>query len=608
MIRILPSNIANLIAAGEVVQRPASVVKELLENSLDAGATQVTLVANDSGRTLVQVIDNGSGMTADEAKSCFARHATSKIATAEDLYKIRTYGFRGEALASIAACADVTLKTKKAGEETGTEVHIAENNIISVAGTNTPQGTNIAVRNIFYNIPARRKFLKSDNVEYRQIVSEFLRVAIPNPDVEFRFIHNSKEIFHFSAAQNLKYRITQAGGKDISKELINLRTETSVVGIEGFIGSPQNARKSQQNQYFFVNGRFFKSPLLHKAVLKAYANLMAEGSQPSYFIFLKIDPENMDVNIHPTKTEIKFENDSIIFEILNAAVKEAIGGNSFIPAIDFDTEGAPEIPVAPKDFSHISQPKINFDPLFNPFRDLDNGPEGSTYTKNHSNTDYYKSDNDSLLQNFEHENKPYNEVFAEENIPQRKLLQLRGKYILTPVKSGLMIIDIKRAIERILYTDYTKALAEATSAVQETLYPQTLNLDHTSYSLLMESLGKVEKLGFDIRPFGNDSIIIYGYPSVLKENEINARECIDNLMTGMQECEGMDFDSVYRNKVALNVIKSVKHTSKEYTQAEAQSIIDRLFACPDYATSPAGLPCIRIITLDEIDNLLTRNF
>ena len=286
MIKVLPEHIANLIAAGEVVQRPSSVVKELMENAVDAGASQVLLIVNDSGRTLIQVIDNGTGMTREEAQLCFERHATSKIERAEDLYSINTFGFRGEALASIAACADVTLKTRKAGEEIGTEVHIAENKIISTTDTATPQGCNFAVRNIFYNIPARRKFLKSDNVEYRQILAEFIRVALTRTDIEFKFVHNSKDIYTLYPVANIKQRITQIAGKDIAKDLIDIHTDTTVVSIRGFIGRPSLARKNQPNQYFFVNGRFFKSPLLHKAIMKAYTNLIPDNTSPSYFIFL----------------------------------------------------------------------------------------------------------------------------------------------------------------------------------------------------------------------------------------------------------------------------------------------------------------------------------
>ena len=607
MIKVLPSHIANLIAAGEVVQRPSSVVKELMENAVDAGATQIVLIANDSGRTLIQVIDNGVGMTRQEAQICFERHATSKIEKAEDLYSINTFGFRGEALASIAACADVILKTRKAGEETGTEVHIAENNIISSTTVSTPQGCNIAVRNIFYNIPARRKFLKSDNVEYRQIVSEFIKVAITRPDIEFKFIHNSKEIYTLSVVANLKQRITQVSGKDMAKDLIDVQADTTVVTVRGYVGRPTSAKKNQPNQYFFVNGRYFKSPLLHKAVLKAYTNLIPDGSFPSYFIFLNIEPENMDVNIHPTKTEIKFENDVVIFEILSAAVKEAIGEGAFIPSIDFDTEGAPEIPAVPYNTKYIAPPKINFDPLFNPFKEELNARKAMEFAHNEFETQapaisYFKDEegtaesSDGFFGGICSEEPKHESVEAE----GRPLIQIRGKYIITTVKSGLLIIDIKRAKERILYERYLGSMTNARPAIQENLFPQTMDLDHCSYTLLMEDQEKLKELGFDIRPFGSDCIVVYGVPSALADEQLDIKECIDNLIADLSEV-GKDFDAEFKSRMAMKMVKAGKRgSSLSIGHAEAQGIIDALFACSQPDRSPSGELCMDIITLEEL--------
>ena len=596
MIKVLPSHIANLIAAGEVVQRPSSVVKELMENAVDAGATQIVLIANDSGRTLIQVIDNGTGMTKEEAEICFERHATSKIAKAEDLYSINTFGFRGEALASIAACADVTLKTRKEGEETGTEIHIAENKIISSTTVSTPQGCNFAVRNIFYNIPARRKFLKSDNVEYRQIVGEFTKVALTRPDIEFKFIHNSKEIYTLPAVANLKQRITQIAGRDIAKDLIDIQTDTTVVAVRGFVGRPSLAKKNQPNQYFFVNGRFFKSPLLHKAVLKAYTNLIPDGSFPSYFIFLNIEPGNMDVNIHPSKTEIKFENDVVIFEILSAAVKEAIGEGAFIPSIDFDTEGAPEIPAVPHDTKYVAPPKINFDPLFNPFKEELNARRmmelGATETAAAPAKSYFK------------EQSSLGGVFGEEpqkeNIEERPLIQIRGRYIITTVKSGLLVIDINRAKERILYERYLNSMTNAKPAIQENLFPQTIDLDHSSYTLLMENPEKLKEIGFDIRPFGTDCIVVYGLPSTLADEQLDIKECIDTLIADLSEI-GKDFDAEFKSAIALKMVRASRRGGNQAPgQAEAQGIIDSLFACSEPHRSPSGDLCMSIITLEEL--------
>ena len=599
MIKVLPSHIANLIAAGEVVQRPSSVVKELMENAVDAGATQIVLIANDSGRTLIQVIDNGVGMTKEEAEICFERHATSKIAKAEDLYSINTFGFRGEALASIAACADVTLKTRKEGEETGTEVHIAENKIISSTAVSTPQGCNFAVRNIFYNIPARRKFLKSDNVEYRQIVGEFTKVALTRPDIEFKFIHNSKEVYTLPAAANIKQRITQIAGKEIAKDLIDIQTDTTVVAIRGFVGRPSLAKKSQPNQYFFVNGRFFKSPLLHKAVLKAYTNLIPDGSFPSYFIFLNIEPGNMDVNIHPSKTEIKFENDVVIFEILNAAVKEAIGEGAFIPSIDFDTEGAPEIPAVPHNTKYVAPPKINFDPLFNPFKEELNARRVLEFASNDFETStppaksYFNKDQNSL-------GGVFGEEPVKEIIEERPLIQLRGRYIITTVKSGLLAIDINRAKERILYERYLNSMTNARPAIQENLFPQTIDLDHSSYTLLMENPEKLKEIGFDIRPFGTDCIVVYGLPSTLADEQLDIKECIDTLIADLSEI-GKDFDGEFKRAIALKMVKAGRRGNNQAPgQAEAQGIIDALFACNEPHRSPSGELCMSIITLEEL--------
>ena len=323
-LRILPGNIANMIAAGEVVQRPASVVKELMENSVDAGASQITVIIGDSGRTLIQVIDDGCGMTPDDAVLCFERHATSKIATAEDLQEIMTFGFRGEALASIAAVAEVTLKTRTAACETGCQVEMAGSSHVSTTEVSTPVGTNIAVRNLFYNIPARRKFLKSDNVELKHITEEFTRVALTRPGIGFSLSHNGKDIFVLRPAKSLKYRIMDLLGTSVASDLVDLSAETSLISLQGFAGRPDTAKKTLGNQFFFVNGRYFRSPYLHKAVMRAYEGLIPEGVTPAYFLYIETDPGSVDVNISPTKSEVKFEDDSLVFQVVYAAIKETL--------------------------------------------------------------------------------------------------------------------------------------------------------------------------------------------------------------------------------------------------------------------------------------------
>ena len=618
MLQVLPSHISNLIAAGEVIQRPSNVVKELMENAVDAGATSVLVVINDSGRTLIQVIDNGCGLTPQEAALCFERHATSKIAKAEDLYSIETYGFRGEALASIAACADVTLKTRKEDSECGTEVHIAESSIISQSETSCPVGCNFAIRNIFYNVPARRKFLKSDNVEYRQIVSEFTRVALTRTDVEFKLIHNSKEVLHASPASNIKQRITQLCGKDIAKDLITTQTDTNIVSVRGFIGRPEFAKKSQPNQYLFVNGRYFKSPLLHKAIIKAYGNLIPDSTSPSYFLFLEIEPGSMDVNIHPSKTEIKFENDSVIFEIITACVKEAIGEASFVPSIDFDTEGAPEIPVLKTGFSSqrgFTPPKVNYDPLFNPFdEEKKSGARWNSSSEWNSNQqDFNVTPAFEGNPLFDREPAPveedtrthgYGGFFNEDNACANPLLVLKGKYILTTVKSGLMLIDIARAKERIFYERYLSTITDATQPVQEQVFPQTIDLDHNSYHLLMEHQELVKRLGFDIRPFGENCVVLYGTPATLSDGSMDAQECIFALIADLQET-GKDFEQEAKEKIALDMVRKSGITrAVSMGNTQAQELIDSLFACSEPNRTPQGDPVMAIITMEELANKL----
>ncbi|MBR3076246.1 MAG: DNA mismatch repair endonuclease MutL, partial [Bacteroidales bacterium] len=333
-LKVLPARISNMIAAGEVVQRPASVIKELMENAVDAGATQVDVVVSDAGRTLIQVIDNGSGMSSPDAVLCFERHATSKIASAADLERIITYGFRGEALASIAAVSQVTLRTRREADDTGTCVTISPDEPVKTSSVSAPKGSNFAVRNLFYNTPARRKFLKSDQVEFKHIVEEFTRVAIPRPDIAFTLSHNGKEVYVLRKAQSLKFRILDLLGRNVVGDIVDISADTSVVKISGFAGRPESARRALGNQYFFVGGRYFRSPYLHKAVMKAYEDFVPEGLTPSYFVFLEVDPQSVDVNIHPTKTEIKFEDDNVIFQVLSACVREALGRNSFGASLD----------------------------------------------------------------------------------------------------------------------------------------------------------------------------------------------------------------------------------------------------------------------------------
>lgn len=589
MLKVLPEKIYSLIAAGEVIQRPSSVVKELMENSADAGATSIMLVVNDYGKTLIQVIDNGEGMTSEEAELCFLSHATSKIDSVEDLQNLSTFGFRGEALASIAACADVTLRTRKKGEETGTQVHIAASKVLEKSEAGCPQGCNISVRNLFYNIPARRKFLKSDSSEYRAIVSEFTRVALTRLDIEFRLISNSKEVITLPAGRNLKQRIADICGAPMAKQIVDIEADTSVVKIYGVIGTPQSAKKNQPNTFLFANGRFFRSPMLHKAVVKGYSNLVQEGYTPHYFIFLEVAPDAMDVNISPSKTEIKLEEEQMIFQILEAAVKEAIGKNAFAPAIDFDTEGVPMEITSGDGFTldetekkrvrlgeRFKAPSINYDPLFNPFKEKkDEAPEYKTMES---------SINDDIL--------------MEEQTPYRRYLQVGKDLVATQDgEGGVMLINIARARERIFYEKYLTSVMNKECAIQEELFPKSVTLDHATFKTLMDNKEKVARLGFEIRQFGKDSIVVSGTPADFKGEKFSIEECIEEIA---QYLESGDETEFFR-KVALEV---VRHTYFSYTETiserEAEAVVESLFKCKESATSPTGGYCIVRIGAEEI--------
>jgi len=574
MIRILPGHITNLIAAGEVVQRPASVVKEMLENAVDAGADSIQVIIKDSGRTLIQVTDNGSGMSREEAKIAFQRHATSKIETIEDLNHLNTYGFRGEALASVAAVSEVTLRTRRESDEIGCEIKFAESSLISEKEISTPKGSNFIVRNLFYNVPARRKFLKSDATEFRQIVQEFSRVAFTRPDLSLRLIHNDIEIFHLSPA-NLKKRILDIAGKEMGKELVHIHLESPIVKISGFTGKPEDSRKTPGNQYFFVNNRYFRSPYFQKAVVKAYENLIKEETIPSFFIFLEIDPERIDVNIHPSKTEVKFEDEFAIYDMLHAVVRESLGRNSLMPSIDFDTEGAPEIPAVNYNY-YAPPPKINFDPLFNPFEE----------------TLQYKRE---LMEPF----------VGETARLERPTVQVAGRYIITAIKSGLLIINIKRARERIFYEKYLDSLNNFSTISIRTLFPKSIELDENTYNIILENAGILQSLGFDIRPKEDGSprnvVEVMGLPENISDSTDDLLALIDQLVYDLTELGNSQLEDA-RQKYAATLALSAALCGKDsMNNQQAQLLIDTLFACREPSFTPSGKPCSTIITLEEID-------
>ena len=600
MLKVLPEQISNLIAAGEVVQRPASVVKELMENAVDAGALQVQVIINDSGRTLIQVLDNGCGMSSQEARLSILRHATSKISSAEDLQHIITYGFRGEALASIAACAEVTMITRREEDETATELFISESSVKSETEVSAPKGTNIAVRNLFYNVPARRKFLKSDATELRQIVNEFTKVALTRREVEFKLIHNSKILFHLPPVANLKQRIVQIDGMAAAKDLVDIGVKTGVVSIWGYVGNPLLAKKSQQNQYMFVNGRYFRSAFFNKAVQKAYDKLLPDGLFPSYYLFFEIAPEEMDVNIHPAKTEVKFENESVIFKILDCAVREAIGVGAFMPGIEFDREGVPEFPATNTEiFRHrenIRPPQVNYDPLFNPFDEGCNAFEQGALWEGDSK---YGTEEEGALSG------------QEQDARQMPYLVVGGRYIVTTLKSGLVAVNIAKARERILFEEYMKSLRSDNAAIQESLFPQTAELSANDYALLMENDELIKRIGFDLRPFGENCVVVYGIPAIFAQQRIDVPAMLDELavelkeLAELQEMPQEQMLAGFKERVAGRLVGHIADEPRtNLNPADARMIVESLFACENPYVTPSGRKCVEMITLEELDKRL----
>ena len=597
-LKILPAQVANMIAAGEVVQRPASVVKELMENAVDAGATQVNVVVTDAGRTLLQVIDNGCGMSATDAVLCFERHATSKIASAEDLEQILTYGFRGEALASIAAVAEVTLRTRRAQDETGTEVRIGAFGETKTATVAAPAGSNFAIRNLFYNTPARRKFLKSDNVELKHILEEFTRVAITRPDIAFTLSHNGRDIYVLKKAKSLKFRILDLMGSNVVGDIVDLSADTSVVRVRGFVGRPDTARKTLGNQYFFVNGRFFRSAYLHKAVMKAYEEMIPDGVTPAYFIFLETDPHAVDVNIHPAKTEIKFEEDAVIFQILYACVKETLGRNSFGASIDFNTEGAVQIPQLGKSFEQykgtVQMPVIETDPTYDPFSAAalpltDGAPEAPAAPASYDFSRHIDKSQD------------YGRLFEEKTLPQGRMLVVQGKYILTPAASGLMVVHIARARERILYEQALRALGQEAHVTQTALFPVQAVVGAQQRLLFEDNAALLARLGFDITPFGTDTVVVNGVPEGYSCEPGKVTQLVSDLVYILSE-EREALPELMQQRLAEKFATlGASHADPPASPQEAQLLIDTLFASDNAELTPGGRRIVSIVPLADID-------
>jgi DNA mismatch repair protein MutL len=604
LIKLLPDTVANQIAAGEVVQRPASVVKELLENAIDAGATDIKLVVKDAGKALIQVIDNGVGMSETDARLCFERHATSKIKNTEDLFHIKTKGFRGEALASIAAVAQVELKTKMHNSEVGTHIIIEGNKLVKQEICQCPAGTNFTVKNLFFNVPARRKFLKSSKVELMHIEDEFKRVALAHPDIAFSFYNNEEERYILPVG-NFKQRIVQVFGKKFQERLIAVKEDTDVVKIAGFIGKPEFSKKKRDEQFFFVNNRFIKSGYLHHAVMKAYDELIPEGNYPAYFIKLEIEPEKIDINIHPTKTEIKFDDEQVIYHILRTAVRQAIGQHQLTPMLDFEQETSFDIPL-PKKGEPVKIPQISVNTSYNPFN--------KEKTKNTENKNANKYDWQSF---FENTKQDASEILDSQNNNQQILfdedevnvtnasndypyIQL-GNYLITRRKSGLLFIHIKRAYQNIIFHNLLEKLQNQTIAKQQLAFPETYDISPSETSLIEDIIPDLNALGFDISLFGKNTFIVHAVPAV--STKINLQYDIKELIDDFTQSKELANESKLE-KIAWTIAKtSHLNIEKQLAPQEVNFIIDTLFACQHPTYLPDGKKVIENYSINELEKL-----
>jgi len=610
IIHLLPDSVANQIAAGEVIQRPASALKELMENSIDAGADQIDVIIKDAGKTLLQVTDNGFGMTETDARLSFERHATSKINKVDDLFEIRTMGFRGEALASIAAIAQVEMKTKKTGQELGTCIINEGSQVKSQELCQCPAGTTIMVKNLFYNVPARRNFLKPNVVEIRHIIEEFQRVALARYDLGFSLFHDRKPVFQLKPS-NLKQRIISIFGNQFNQRLVQVEQKMENLSITGFIGKPEFAKKTRGEQYFFVNQRFMKHPYLNHAVDSAFDELMPEKSFPAYFIFIEIDPKEIDINIHPTKTEIKFQNEKIVYSVLRSAVKQALGKFSITPSINFEVEPTFDFRMPPKN-QPIQQPQIKINPDYNPFE----RSQATQTDRNRSNLENweklfpernFKASQNELIEREPERFSPQLEAGFVENLnTEYTFFQLHRRFILSQVKSGLMVIDQQKAHERILYERYIELMGAGNSLSQQELFPIKLSLSPADAGLLNEIREELNLLGFSIKPDDKKTFqfVIDGTPAGLKQANI------DDLIGGILETFKNNLNTYDLDKsvnLARSMAKNLAIKSGKMLQPiEMRTIIDELFACKIPEISLDGESIVNIITINELSNRFNR--
>lgn len=626
IIQLLPDHVANQIAAGEVVQRPASVVKELLENAVDAKATDIKLIIKDAGKSLVQVIDNGLGMSVTDARMCFERHATSKIRQAEDLFSLHTKGFRGEALASIAAIAHMEMKTKQDQEELGTHIVIEGSKFVSQDVAVLPKGTSFAVKNLFFNIPARRNFLKSDTVEFRHVMDEFQRVALAHPNIHFTFYHNGSEMYNLPAA-GYRQRIVGIMSGKTNEKLVPVNEETEIVSIQGFVCKPEFSKKNRGEQFFFVNDRFIKSGYLHHAVMAAYDGLLKDGCQPSYFLYLQVPPHTIDINIHPTKTEIKFDDEHALYAILRASIKHSLGQFNVAPILDFDRDANLDTPYHYKDLEGET-PTIQVDGTFNPFTDnktnqhyaksgsgLNSGSSPgsglssySGYSKKVEPTASWESlyvglETDSIESSpFTFENEEVtSSLFNDEDVEQaiQKTYQIHKKYIVSPIKSGMVIVDQQRAHQRILYEQFLLNMTVNQASSQQLLFPLNLFYTSTEMELIEELKPSLETTGFVFEDIQTDHVVISGIPVNITESEVSL--VIEQLLTDLQD--GIPASSYSQNDtIAKSMAKSLAVKTGSYlTEKEQDNLVNGLFACKDPNISPFQKPTFITMRVEDID-------
>jgi len=616
IIRLLPDSVANQIAAGEVIQRPASVVKELVENAVDAGAKHIDVLVTDAGKTSIQVIDDGKGMSETDARLSFERHATSKIRDAADLFALRTMGFRGEALASIAAVAQVELRTCLEGEDLGTSLCITGSKVESQEVVACPKGSNFQVKNLFFNVPARRKFLKSNQTELSNILTEFERIALVNPEVSFTLHHNGTEMLNLPAIQ-LKQRIMGIFGKKINQELLSVDVDTTMIHVSGFVGRPESSRKKGARQYFFVNGRYMRHPYFHKAVMDAYEQLVPAGEQVSYFLYFDVAPSNIDVNIHPTKTEIKFENEQAIWQILSAAIKESLGKFNAVPSIDFDTEGMPDIPAFEHSpYSSMQMPKPSYDPSYNPFdstpssysrketKGCDQFYEGldqhSSFPSSFASTDDGQHWTEQPLE--EPEATLY--AHAEESSSVETAsqhYQYKGRFILTSVKSGLMIIDQQRAHIRILYDRYLSQIASRKGVSQGMLFPDIVQFSSAEIPVLQSIMEDLSYLGFELTDLGGGSYAINGVPAGIEG--LRPTELVQNMVHTAIE-KGCKVKEEVQSLLALSLSKAAAiATGQVLSNEEMNNLVDGLLTSTSPNYTPDGKTALIVMREEEIEKL-----